>query len=469
MSEFLKFVFWELRRYLVLAVFAGLFVFAIFAILRFFYRKKYGVQKRFPGKRIILILLLVGYCAMVLFITNFRAFHLNRQVNLHLFRAWREALNNFSQHRWLNVLLNIAMFCPFGFLLPIAWRKFRSWYVTIPAGFCFSLAIEILQLIFATGVFDVDDLFCNTLGAVIGFFAVMVLLSFSNEKGKRWKPAMAYACLTVLSLASIGSVFLVYDAREFGYLPEGPAYTVNTRATEWRLVCELPEPMDTAAVYQTQGRTVEECDAFAEVFKQLIPTEFEDISYYQEAAYYMDHGNGDAAHFLFVNYLDQGYEYSAIYDDEPVWADADRDTILKALEKYPLTIPEAAEFTVEGEGWHSFSAVLFTDGETVYNGILRVRRSADGLVREIDNQLMVCTFYRDVPVISPEEALQNLKSGKFNDEGFFGRKKPQQVAVTACDMEYRVDTKGFYQPVYVFDVESPDDSYRDRILIPAMK
>lgn len=469
MSEFLRYVLWELQRYGFLIFLGCLVAAAILGVVRFFHIRKYGEAKGVPWGRILLIMVFAGYLALVFFVTNFRASHMSREVNLHLFRAWREALHNFSQHRWLNVLLNIAMFCPFGFLLPIIGRKFRCWYVTIPTGFCFSLALEFLQLIFATGVCDVDDLFCNTLGAVIGFFAAMLILSFRNERGRRWKPALVYSSLIMVSFAVIGSVFLLYKVREFGYLPEAPAYTVNTRDTQWRLVCELPKPTDTAAVYQTRGRTVEECDAFAAAFKQIIPTEFEDIRYYQEAAYYMDHGNGDAAHFLFVNYLDQGYEYSAIYDEEPVWIDADRDTILKALDKYPLTIPEAAEFTVEGEGWHSFSIVRFADGETVYNGVLRVRYGADGLVREIDNQLMVCSFYRDVSVISPEQALWNLKAGRFNDEGFFGRKKPEQVSVTACVMEYRVDTKGFYQPVYVFDVESPDGSYRDRILIPAVK
>ncbi len=469
MSEFLRYVVWELRRYFVLALLAGAFVFAVLGILRYLHKRKYGDAKAIPWKRVLLIMAFSGYLAMVFFITNFRASHMSREVNLHLFRAWKEALNNFSQHRWLNVLLNIAMFAPFGFLLPLFGDKFRRWNLTIPLGFVTSLAIELLQLIFARGIFDVDDLFCNTLGAVIGFFMVMTILSFGKQKGKRWKSVLAYGCLSLLSFAAIGSVFLVYQAREFGYLPEASAYSVDTRGTEWKLVCELPDAVDTAPVYQTQGRTGEDCDAFAEAFKQIIPTEFEDISYYQEAAYYMDHGNGDGAHFLFVNYLDQGYSYSAIYDADPVWVDSDRETLLKALEKYPLVIPEAAEFTVDGEGWHRFSVSRYAQEDVIYDGVLRVRYGADGLIHQIENQLLPYAYYRDVAVISPEEALLNLRSGKFNDEGFFQRKQPTEVSVFACVMEYRVDTKGFYQPVYMFDVASPDGSYRDRILIPAMK
>ena len=469
MSEFLRYVLWELRRYFVLALLAGLFAAAVLLVFRFFYRRKYGKDVKFPWKRILLPLLFLGYLALVFFVTNFRVGHMRREVNLHLFRAWREALNNFTQHRWLNVLLNIAMFCPFGFLLPILSRIFRKWYLTIPAGFGYSLVIELLQLIFARGVFDVDDLFCNTLGTIIGYFAVMVILSAFTSKGKRWKSILVYACLLLFSIGSIGSVFLVYHLQEFGNLPEAAVYRIQTGDTVWSLECELPEVRQRAAVYLTQTRTQEDCDAFAQAFQQVIPTVFDDISYYQEAAYYMDHGNGDGAHFLYVHYLDQGYEYMAIYDDEPVWVDADRETVLKALEKYPILVPDAAEFIVEGDGWHRFALQQMADGEDFCGGNLRVRIAQDGTIREIENSLLSYTFYRDAAVICPEEACKRLCAGKFQDGDFFEMKKPSELSVLACVLEYRVDTKGFYQPVYVFDVASPDGDYQCRTVIPALK
>jgi len=469
MSEFLRYVLWELRRYFVLALLAGFFAAGAVMMIRYFYRRKYGKDKLFPWKKVLLTLVFLCYLALVFFVTNFRAGHIRREVNLHLFRAWREALNNFSQHRWLNVLLNIAMFCPFGFFLPMLSRRFRKWYWTIPAGFGFSLLIELLQLIFARGVFDVDDLFCNTLGGSISYFAVMLILSACSGKGKRWKPVLAYACLTLCSLGAVGSVFLAYQVQEFGNLPQAAAYRIHTGDTIWILECELPEDQEAAAVYQTQTRTQEQCDAFAEVFKQVIPTEFEDISYYQEAAYYMDHGNGDGAHFLFVNYLDQGYEYSAIFDDDPVWSEADRGTVLKALEKYPLLIPETAEFSIEGDGWYCFIANQKTDGSDLYDGVLRVRVAGNGSVREIENGLLSYSYYRDAEVIPPEEAYRLLCAGEFQDVDFFEMKNPSKLYVLDCVMEYRVDTKGFYQPVYVFDVKSPDGDYQGRLLIPAIK
>lgn len=466
MSEFLRYVLWELRRYFVLAVLAGVLALGGFLLYRFWHQRKFGEDKRIPWKRVLLSVLFAGYLAMVFFVTNFRAAGMGRQVNLHLFRAWREALNHFSQQRWLNVLLNIAMFGPFGFLLPLFGRKFQKWYVTIPAGFGFSLCLEVLQYLFARGIFDVDDLFCNTLGGTIGFFGAMVLLSIP---GRQWRKFSIHGCMVLASFGAVGAVFLGYAAQEFGNLPEAPAYRVNTRGTEWNIACEMPDVGTILPAYQTNTRTIEDCDSFAERFKGIIRTEFDDISYYQEAAYYMDHGNGDGAHFLFVRYLDQGWEYTAIYDTAPEWMDADRETIENVLKQYPLFIPETAEFTVEGDGWHQFRVSLYSDGAAVYDGVLRVRIGADGLIREIDNRLLSYDCYRDVAVISPQEALEQLQAGKFQDEGYFEHSNPRVITVLSCALEYRVDTKGYYQPVYVFAVASPEGSYRDSLLIPAME
>ena len=69
---------------------------------------------------------------------------------------------------FLQLGLNAAMFAPFGFLLPVLWRKCRKWKVTVLAGFLLSLTIEVLQM-FCFRATDVDDLLMNTLGAGLGY------------------------------------------------------------------------------------------------------------------------------------------------------------------------------------------------------------------------------------------------------------------------------------------------------------
>ena len=72
------------------------------------------------------------------------------------------------------------------------------------------------------------------------------------------------------------------------------------------------------AVYKTQTRSIEECDAFAKEFEKLVGVEYTTVSHYEEAAYYMDQsGEGDGTHFLYVSYLDPSYEYHCDYGDNP--------------------------------------------------------------------------------------------------------------------------------------------------------
>ena len=471
MPDFLKYVLYELQNSLALVILAGMAALIVLAIAYLVHKRRYRGERKFPWAKIFLWLVFLSYFVIVIYATMLRwsgFFH--REWNLHLFRAWREAWNNFSAKNWANVLLNVAMFVPLGFLLPLLGKPLRKWYVTIPAGFGVSLAIELFQLAMGRGICDVDDLFCNTLGAAIGFFIVMTILSLLREKGKRTKPVLVYGSLALISVLAVGCVFVAYQAKEYGNLPNAAAYTNNTRGTQWHLDCTLPEVGAEIPVYRTQTRSTAECDAFAEDFRKIVGTQYTTISYYQEAAYYMDQfGDENGTHFLFVSYLDPSYEDSFGRGDDPVWCDADRETVEAALSHLPVWIPEYAEFAAEGEGWHTFTVSQHIDGAIMVDGVLRCRYAEDGTIRKLENKLLSYTYHDTVDILSPKEAFEQMCAGKFGDGGYFENKKPAQVRVLSCKPGYAIDTKGFYQPVYYFDVASPDGSYAYRIMIPAMK
>lgn len=468
MYEFIEYVLWELKNSFGLVLLAGIAAAVVLTVTYFIHKKKFKGQKMFPWGKALLWLMLVGYLAIVIYATLLRgAGFFHREWNLHLFRAWREAWNNYSVKNWANVLLNIAMFMPLGFLLPLLGKKFRKWYISIPAGFCASLVIELLQLAIGQGICDVDDLFCNTLGAVIGYFLIMTILSIFAEK--RLKPALVYGCWSLASILAICSIFAVYEVKEYGNLPDAAAYCADVSDLEWNMECALPDYGSQAATYQNQPRSIADCDAFAAEFAETVVTTFDDISYYQEAAYYMNHGSENGYHFLFVHYHDSGYEYTWGNHDDPVWVDADRETVEAALERYPLYIPEYAVFTAEGDGWHSFTVDAHVDGSVMIDGTLRCRYAQDGTVREIENDLLSYTYYDQVNIISAEEAYQQLCSGNFSGAETIKYYAEDTVSVVSCSLDYEIDTKGFYQPVYYFDVASADGSYADQIMIPAMR
>ncbi|WP_278607574.1 VanZ family protein, partial [[Ruminococcus] torques] len=75
----------------------------------------------------------------------------------------------FQSEGIMTYVLNIIMFLPLGFLIPLIWKRYRNPLKIFMIGFGFSLSIELCQL-FNRRNTDIDDLMMNTLGAVIGYF-----------------------------------------------------------------------------------------------------------------------------------------------------------------------------------------------------------------------------------------------------------------------------------------------------------
>lgn len=91
-----------------------------------------------------------------------------------------------------NLLGNILVFVPFGFLFPMVSEepmgsgKGKHFFVMLLNAFVFVLGIEVFQLFSAFGAFDVDDILLNCLGASIGFECYR-LGCFIQRRCSLWK------------------------------------------------------------------------------------------------------------------------------------------------------------------------------------------------------------------------------------------------------------------------------------------
>lgn len=68
-----------------------------------------------------------------------------------------------------NVLGNVAIFIPFGYLFPCLNKKFSKFSNVLISTACFSLFFEISQYILGVGSSDIDDIILNTIGGIIGY------------------------------------------------------------------------------------------------------------------------------------------------------------------------------------------------------------------------------------------------------------------------------------------------------------
>ncbi len=82
---------------------------------------------------------------------------------------------------FLNILGNVIAFVPYGILLPIMMKHFRSFVSILINGLLFTVCIETVQLMFRVGSFDVDDIIMNISGIIIGYF-IYKIVRFINKR-----------------------------------------------------------------------------------------------------------------------------------------------------------------------------------------------------------------------------------------------------------------------------------------------
>lgn len=74
----------------------------------------------------------------------------------------------------IDTMLNVVLFVPLGFFLPLLYKKYHHIKTVVLTGFLFSLSVEIVQM-FDWGSTDINDLITNTVGACLGYFAYSLL------------------------------------------------------------------------------------------------------------------------------------------------------------------------------------------------------------------------------------------------------------------------------------------------------
>ena len=88
---------------------------------------------------------------------------------------------------FVNACLNLLLFVPLGFLLPMLWDPFKTIKNSILAGFIVTSFIEISQ-VFTFRTSDINDIITNTVGTIIGYYIARGITDhftkriFSNSK-----------------------------------------------------------------------------------------------------------------------------------------------------------------------------------------------------------------------------------------------------------------------------------------------
>ncbi|MGI5977537.1 MAG: VanZ family protein [Candidatus Limivicinus sp.] len=418
---------------------------------RYFYlKKKYRAKPVLSRSKSILLVVLFAYIGMLAATTLAGRYSMYaRYANFHLFRAWRDAWNNFSQQSWLNVLINIAMFMPLGFILPFLAKKFRRWFWPLVSGLVLSSAIEAVQYFTGIGLFDVDDIFCNTLGAFLGGSAALAILALSEGDSAKWRKFSAFISIPLIFVLSVSGVFAAYHFKEYGNIPEAPGYRQYTKNSEWILNCELSSESGRSAVFKSPGMTRKSADSFAAEFGEAHSFEITVADYSDYSAEYRDENTGSS---LYINFPDGTYIYEK-EQDTPGFTQTDfsESEVLDALKEFGAAVPSGASFSRDKYGTYIFEAEMLPAPGGMYLGTVSCDLSERCEIEKLYMFMVKATECGEEAVISEQKAYERLVRGDFSGPEWFPGEEPESFEITDCSLEYRPDSKGFYRPVYIFE------------------
>lgn len=185
--------------FLARGTFTFVITFIIFSLVRTHFFKE--MKKHSNPKREFLISIFASYVvvmALFLFMPNLfissHGFDLNKEhfdlvgdfkdrfsngswgVNIMPFKTIRNYIRYASTFNvFTNIFGNIAIFVPFGVLIPLIYKDIRNLKKVALLSASFSLLIEIIQFFVGRSV-DIDDLLLNTLGGIVGYLIYKYLI-----------------------------------------------------------------------------------------------------------------------------------------------------------------------------------------------------------------------------------------------------------------------------------------------------
>ena len=144
----------------------GLLFFAVFCFLRM---KGYTRKCNTFMKAMMCDIVLSMNCSFIFVMTLFgRKMGEQYQFEWKPFRSYHTAFVEGEIEILLQILVNIAMYIPIGFLLPCCFKVFEKCRYAILMVVMTSFCIELIQGVFRLGLFESDDIINNMCGVAVG-------------------------------------------------------------------------------------------------------------------------------------------------------------------------------------------------------------------------------------------------------------------------------------------------------------
>ncbi|MBS6184082.1 MAG: VanZ family protein [Clostridium celatum] len=459
------------RQYMLLGIISSIVIVTLFLIGYFLvYRKLMKGTKKLKASKVGLWSIFLIYMIVVLGATIGDRVSGYESINLQLFSSYKDVYNNFSLGEWRNIILNILMFVPIGFMIPLIFKKCERCYITYLVGFGITLFIEILQLVSKRGIFELDDIINNSLGCAIGYGIVMLFISLFKRKkvNQKYKAliTISYQIPLIVSIIFISMTFIKYDKQELGNLPITNSYNINMSKIDISTKLNLDNESKKAYVYETYVGDKEDAINLANKIFSNFDTnidESQNDEYDDTIVFKSEKGD----YSLWVNYKGLTTWFTDFSQLEVKGAENLSYTEIQALlSKFDIELPIDADFKDNGDGNYSISLNMVKSKDMYLNGELICTISKNGIVSNFTNNIISYKSYKEYDILSLKEAYDEILKGNFRLIGMVD--KISNINITDASLIYQLDSKGFYQPVYDFTANI-DGNINHHIYISALK
>lgn len=434
----------------------GVLFIILFFIGYFIYKKilngtrKLNIKKAlFYGISICYLVILIG----AVFLD--RGFGYN-SINLHLFNSYIEAYHMMKMSLFRNIVLNILLFVPFGYLLPIYFKKLDKWYKVLAFGILTTIAIELIQYTTRIGIFELDDILNNNLGILIGYSYYKIFNVFKIKEDK--KKILIYIIPTIIANMPFITMYIIYHNQELGNLESTYNYKINMKNVDVKSNVEYEDNIGKVNIYKIKKlKKINTRNTAKSIFNNL-NTDINDertIEYYEDTAFYYSKDN---KYCISIEYEDGSFSLVNFDKFDKSEDQLDIVTILNYLNKLNIYIPNQY---IYDEVNSKLIVNMLEDNNVLYDGYIKIDIEHNNINR-IYNSLIKYDKVKEKEIISEKDAYQKILNGEF-----ISYDNTKKILINDVKLIYVLDSKGFYVPVYEFNATA--DGYNLPIRISAIK
>jgi len=284
-----------------------------------------------------------------------------------------------------------------------------------------------------------------------GYSAFMICYRIKNKQNI--KLVWIYILPIILTICAFLGIYIKYQNQELGNLEFENNYKINMKNINIENTLEFSSKKQNKLIYQKAALTKEQTRELAESIFAKLGEEIDEsrTDYYEQTAIYYTKN-----YSIWVEYKDGTYlytDFTKFSNDIKEKQEATQEEIEKALEKLEIEIPETAEFEERQEGCHGYMVRVDMDVEedSIINGKLSCTYYEDGTIKELQNNIVKYDKVKEMEIKSEEEAYNEILEGKFRySDKYIG--KIENLEMKDIKLEYALDTKGYYVPIYTFKV-----------------